>query len=62
LPVWGGQEFTFFSPIWNFADACITVGVVIIILGQHRFFSHAVKKETAGSPTDSQLTTQQEES
>lgn len=38
LPVWGGQEFTFFSPIWNFADACITVGVAIIIVGQHRFF------------------------
>lgn len=62
LPVWGGQEFTFFSPIWNFADACITIGVFIIILGQHRFFGHALKKETAGSPTDSQIKTQQEES
>lgn len=38
FPFWGGDSFTFFSPIWNFADACITVGVAIIIIGQHRFF------------------------
>jgi hypothetical protein len=23
----GGEHFTFFSPIWNFADACISVGI-----------------------------------
>ncbi len=33
MPVWGGDSFTFFSPIWNFADACISVGVFAIILG-----------------------------
>lgn len=39
LPFWGGQFFVFFSPIWNFADACITVGVAAMILGQNSFFS-----------------------
>ena len=39
LPIWGGQFFVFFSPIWNFADACITVGVAIMIAGQNSFFS-----------------------
>ena len=32
MPVWGGQEFVFFSPIFNFADACISVGFVMLIL------------------------------
>lgn len=32
VPVWGGTEFIFFSPVFNFADACISVGVVSVIL------------------------------
>lgn len=42
FPVWGGEDFLFFSPIFNFADAAISVGVVIIILFQKKF----AKKET----------------
>lgn len=32
FPFWGGEPFIFFSPIFNFADACISVGVVAILL------------------------------
>ena len=32
LPVWGGEDFTFFSAIFNFADACISVGVDVLFL------------------------------
>lgn len=32
FPVWGGQEFIFFSPVFNFADSAISVGVVVLIL------------------------------
>ena len=32
VPVFGGQEFVFFSPVFNFADACISVGVVLLLL------------------------------
>lgn len=32
IPKWGGQRFTFFDPIFNFADACISVGVAALIL------------------------------
>ena len=32
VPLWGGQEFVFFSPVFNFADACISVGVVLLLL------------------------------
>ncbi len=37
LPFWGGEHFVFFAPIWNFADACITVGVALMILFQKSF-------------------------
>ncbi len=32
LPFVGGEHFIFFSPIFNFADACISCGVVAILL------------------------------
>ena len=32
VPVWGGDEFIFFSPVFNFADASISVGVVLLLL------------------------------
>lgn len=32
MPVWGGDDFVFFSPVFNFADSCISVGVVLLLL------------------------------
>lgn len=32
VPFWGGDEFIFFSPVFNFADACISVGVILLLL------------------------------
>jgi len=32
VPWWGGQDFIFFSPVFNFADSCISVGVVLLLL------------------------------
>ncbi len=32
VPLWGGEPFIFFSPVFNFADACISVSVVAILL------------------------------
>jgi signal peptidase II len=43
LPIWGGEEFQFFRPIFNFADAAISGGVGLIILFQKKF----TKKEVA---------------
>jgi signal peptidase II len=34
LPVWGGEHFLFFRPVFNIADAAITSGVVLFILVQ----------------------------
>lgn len=38
VPFWGGEEFIFFRPIFNFADACITVGALYLLLFQRKFF------------------------
>ena len=42
VPRVGGQEFEFFHPIFNFADSCITCGVIYMILFQRKYFA---KKE-----------------
>ena len=31
-PVYAGEEFVFFSPVFNFADSAISVGVVVLLL------------------------------
>ncbi len=46
LPVVGGRPFTFFDPVFNFADSCVTVGAFYLILFQWRFFSSEEKKES----------------
>lgn len=45
LPFWGGEKFTFFSPVFNIADASISAGVISILVFQKRFF----KKEDEGN-------------
>lgn len=32
FPMWAGEPFIFFAPIFNFADSCISVSVVAILL------------------------------
>lgn len=39
FPVWGGEHFLFFRPVFNIADTSITIGVAIIILFNKRFFT-----------------------
>lgn len=41
IPVWGGEPFEFFSPVFNIADASISIGLIIILLFQNRFFKKA---------------------
>ncbi len=61
VPVWGGQEFIFFSPIFNFADSVISVGVVLLLLfyrkelnGLQFTFSRKDKKKEDISKEDHQ--------
>ena len=46
LPGWlGGGEFEFFSPIFNIADASISVGVITLFIFQKRFFKKHQKED-----------------
>lgn len=41
LPFWGGEPFQFFRPVFNIADAAISIGVALIIIRQKTFFAKA---------------------
>jgi signal peptidase II len=47
-PIKPGQEFVFFSPVFNLADAAISAGVIAIIIFQKRFFNlHVTPQNSA---------------
>lgn len=45
FPVVGGDEFEFFSAIFNIADASISIGVITLLLFQKRFFKKVTSVE-----------------
>ncbi|MXV51094.1 lipoprotein signal peptidase [Pedobacter sp. HMF7647] len=45
VPVWGGQDFEFFRPVFNIADAAISVGVILILIFQKHYFKEEKKEE-----------------
>ena len=45
IPVWGGEDFEFFRPIFNLADAAISTGVITILLFQKRFIKHPAEQQ-----------------
>lgn len=30
--IWGGQQGTFFDPVFNFADSCVSVGIIAMLI------------------------------
>lgn len=47
FPFRGGEDFEFFRPIFNIADAAISTGIISILLFQKRFFRD---RTTSGRP------------
>jgi len=45
VPVWGGEEFIFFRPIFNLADSAICVGVFILLIFFRASLSASLSKE-----------------
>ncbi len=56
FPVWGGEDFQFFRPIFNFADFAISTGVGIILVFQKKFINehqHHKTETTTDASTES---------
>lgn len=55
VPKWGGSSFEFFRPVFNVADAAISVGVIAILLFHRRFFTKPedvkIQSETTSTAT-----------
>lgn len=43
MPFVGGEHFIFFSPIFNFADACISCSIFVILLFYRKFVNQSYK-------------------
>jgi signal peptidase II len=53
FPIWGGQEFIFFRPVFNVADSSISIGIVAIFIFYRGFFDE--KKEDVAVPTTTEV-------
>ncbi|MCB0381326.1 MAG: signal peptidase II, partial [Flavobacteriales bacterium] len=38
VPFWGGEEYLFFRPVFNVADASISIGIALIFIFHRDFF------------------------
>jgi signal peptidase II len=47
LPFIGGNHFIFFSPIFNFADACISCGVIAVLLFYNKCMNWGLEGPTS---------------
>ena len=49
MPFVGGEHFIFFSPIFNFADASISCGIIAIILFYGKYLSNIMEEKKVGT-------------
>lgn len=54
IPLWGGDYFIFFRPVFNVADTAISTGVAMLLVFQRRYFP---PDAPAASPTETNYTT-----
>ena len=45
VPIWGGERFEFFRPVFNIADSSICAGIFGILLFHRSFFSQSSKNK-----------------
>ena len=55
FPFVGGDEFEFFSPIFNIADASISIGVITLLVFQKRFFKKHKEEKHSTVETSAEI-------
>jgi signal peptidase II len=55
IPFIGGDDFEFFSPIFNIADASISAGVITLLVFQKRFFKKHKEEEKSTVITSAEV-------
>lgn len=61
VPYLGGKSFEFFRPIFNIADASITIGVIGMLLFQRRVFAREMLDDSSEIEIESEVQTEQSE-
>lgn len=56
FPIWGGEPYLFFKPVFNLADVAITTGVLNLLFFQRGFFMSTKSEEAARPETSDELT------
>ncbi len=56
MPFCGGEHFIFFSPIFNFADASISCGIIALLLFYGKYLNEGHRAKTEGMNNDEQKT------
>jgi signal peptidase II len=57
VPFWGGEEFVFFRPVFNIADASISTGMIAFLVFQNRYFPDGKMRPAAESASEEEPTT-----
>lgn len=47
MPFVGGEHFVFFSPVFNFADSCVSVGIVLLLIFYRKEISQITFRKPA---------------
>lgn len=55
MPVWGGEYFLFFRPVFNLADASISCGVILWIIFQNKMMPVRPEGGSSGSEQNQEL-------
>jgi signal peptidase II len=53
---WNGNTIELFPPVFNVADSAITVGIIIILLFQKRFFENLDKSKEEKASDETTIT------
>jgi signal peptidase II len=52
FPLWKGESFVFFRPVFNVSDSSITIGIASILLFYRKYFNKPLKDEKGAAPEE----------